>query len=166
MKRMSERFMEQSAIRPVEQFVEQSAEQSAEHAEQPVKRPIGRPAKRFAQRLLQYDDEGSGTISGIALIAVGAIMLATVAAAGNLLLCLHRAQNMADLASISAAQALYEGVSNPCGVAERTLSGNEVALESCSVQGEDVIVTARMSTKVPFVPEVNRRSRAGPIACG
>ncbi len=177
-KRMSERFVEQSAIRPVEQSVEQSAEQPAEHAEQsverpaerfaeqPVKRPIGRPAKRFAQRLLQYDDEGSGTISGIALIAVGAIMLATVAAAGNLLLCLHRAQNMADLASISAAQALYEGVSNPCGVAERTLSGNEVALESCSVQGEDVIVTARMSTKVPFVPEVNRRSRAGPIACG
>lgn len=162
MKRMSERFVEQSAIRPVEQ----SAEQPAEHAEQSVKRPIGRPAKRFAQRLLQYDDEGSGTISGIALIAVGAIMLATVAAAGNLLLCLHRAQNMADLASISAAQALYEGVSTPCGVAERTLSGNEVALESCSVQGEDVIVTARMSTKVPFVPEVNRRSRAGPIACG
>ncbi len=134
-------------------------------AEQPAKWPDKRCVKRFVKWLAWHDDEGSGTISGVALIAVAAIMLATVAAAGNLLLCLHRVQNMADLASVAAAQALYDGDADPCEAAERTLSGNEVALESCSTEDEDVIVTATISTSVPLVPEVSRRSRAGPIAC-
>ena len=133
-------------------------------AEQPAKQSDKRCVKRFVKWLAWHDDEGSGTISGVALIAVAAIMLAMVAAAGNLLLCLHRVQNMADLASVAAAQALYDGA-DPCAAAERTLSGNEVALESCSTEDEDVIVTATVSTSVPFVPEVSRRSRAGPIAC-
>lgn len=42
---------------------------------------------------IRGSDEGSGTISGVALIAVAAIMLGAAASAGNLLLCLHRAQN-------------------------------------------------------------------------
>ena len=44
---------------------------------------------------IRGSDEGSGTISGVALIAVAAIMLGAAASAGNLLLCLHRAQNAA-----------------------------------------------------------------------
>lgn len=132
--------------------------------EQPAKRPDKRCVKHLVKWLAWHDDEGSGTISGVALIAVAAIMLAMVAAAGNLLLCLHRVQNMADLASVAAAQALYDGA-DPCAAAERTLFGNEVALESCSTEDEDVIVTATVSTSVPLVPEVSRRSRAGPIAC-
>ncbi len=134
-------------------------------AKQPARRSNERCGKRFVKWLAWHDDEGSGTISGVALIAVAAIMLATVASAGNLLLCLHRVQNMADLASVAAAQALYDGDADPCAAAERTLSGNEVALESCSLEDEDVIVTAVISTSVPLVPEVSRRSRAGPIAC-
>jgi secretion/DNA translocation related TadE-like protein len=134
-------------------------------AKQPARRSNERCGKRFVKWLARHDDEGSGTISGVALIAVAAIMLATVASAGNLLLCLHRVQNMADLASVAAAQALYDGDADPCAAAERTLSGNEVALESCSLEDEDVIVTAVISTSVPLVPEVSRRSRAGPIAC-
>ena len=73
---------------------------------------------------IRGSDEGSGTISGVALIAVAAIMLGAAASAGNLLLCLHRAQNAADLASVAAANALYSGSSDPCSVAERTISGN------------------------------------------
>ncbi len=34
--------------------------------------------------------------------------------AGNLLLLLHRAQNTADLASVAAAQSLYDGSADPC----------------------------------------------------
>lgn len=139
--------------------VERSAEQSA-------KRSNERCVKRFVKCLAWHDDEGAGTISGVALIVVAAIMLATVASAGNLLLCLHRVQNMADLASVAAARALYDGDANPCAAAERTLSGNDVALESCSLEDEDVIVAATISTSVPLVPEVSRRSRAGPIECG
>ena len=63
---------------------------------------------------IRGSDEGSGTISGVALIAVAAIMLGAAASAGNLLLCLHRAQNAADLASVAAANALYSGSSDPC----------------------------------------------------
>ena len=49
--------------------------------------------KRFVKHWFAWireSDEGSGTISGVALIAVAAIMLSAVASAGNLLLCLHR----------------------------------------------------------------------------
>ena len=42
-------------------------------------------------RLFAKADEGSGTVSGITLIAATAVMLGVVAAAGNLLICLHRA---------------------------------------------------------------------------
>lgn len=150
------------AKRTPKRFAKCHAERSAER---PAKQSDERCVKCFVTWLARHDDEGSGTISGVALIAVAAIMLATVAAAGNLLLCLHRVQNMADLASVAAAQALYDGDADPCAAAERTLFGNEVALESCSLEDEDVIVTATVSTSVPFVPEVSRRSRAGPISC-
>ena len=46
--------------------VERSAEQSA-------KRSNERCVKRFVKCLVRHDDEGSGTISGVALIAVAAI---------------------------------------------------------------------------------------------
>lgn len=91
---------------------------------------------------IRGSDEGSGTISGVALIAVAAIMLGAAASAGNLLLCLHRAQNAADLASVAAANALYSGSSDPCSVAERTISGNNATIGSCTIEGEDVLVEA------------------------
>lgn len=72
--------------------------------------------KRFVKHWFAWirrSDEGSGTISGVALIAVAAIMLSAVASAGNLLLCLHHAQNAADLASVAAANALYGGSADP-----------------------------------------------------
>lgn len=92
---------------------------------------------------IRGSDEGSGTISGVALIAVAAIMLGAAASAGNLLLCLHRAQNAADLASVAAANALYSGSSDPCSVAERTISGNNATIGSCTIEGEDVLVEAQ-----------------------
>ena len=105
---------------------------------------------------IRGSDEGSGTISGVALIAVAAIMLGAAASAGNLLLCLHRAQNAADLAS---------GSSDPCSVAERTISGNNATIGSCTIEGEDVLVEAQVGTQMPFVSHVGKQSRAGPIVC-
>lgn len=60
---------------------------------------------RRVSHVLKGADEGAGTISGVALIAIVAAMLGAVAMAGNLLLCVHRAQNTADLASVVAVQA-------------------------------------------------------------
>lgn len=65
-------------------------------------------------RLFAKADEGSGTVSGIALIAATAVMLGVVAATGNLLICLHRAQHVADLAAVASATALHEGSAVPC----------------------------------------------------
>ena len=87
------------------------------------------------------------------------------ASAGNLLLCLHRAQNAADLASVAAANALYSGSSDPCSVAERTISGNNATIGSCTIEGEDVLVEAQVGTQMPFVSHVGKQSRAGPIVC-
>ena len=103
---------------------------------------------------IRGSDEGSGTISGVALIAVAAIMLGAAASAGNLLLCLHRAPN-----------ALYSGSSDPCSVAERTISGNNATIGSCTIEGEDVLVEAQVGTQMPFVSHVGKQSRAGPIVC-
>ena len=127
-----------------------------------------RDVKRFVKHWFAWirrSDEGSGTMSGVALIAVAAIMLSAVASAGNLLLCLHRAQNAADLASVAAANALYGGSADPCYVAERTISGNNATIGSCTIEGEDVLVEAQVGTQVPFVSHVSKRSRAGPIVC-
>ena len=132
----------------------------------------GRKGMGNVKRLVKHwfawirgSDEGSGTISGVALIAVAAIMLGAAASAGNLLLCLHRAQNVADLASVAAANALYSGSSDPCSVAERTISGNNVTIGSCTIEGEDVLVEAQVGTQMPFVSHVGKQSRAGPIVC-
>ncbi|WP_081738522.1 Rv3654c family TadE-like protein [Bifidobacterium moukalabense] len=116
-------------------------------------------------RLFAKSDEGSGTVSGIALITVAAVMLGVVAAAGNLLICLHRAQYVADLAAVAAATALREGSATPCEAASRTTHGNDGELQSCAILGEDVQVTVGVGTKVPFASQVSKSSRAGPVAC-
>ena len=96
---------------------------------------------RRVSHVLKGADEGAGTISGVALIAIVAAMLGAVAMAGNLLLCVHRA------------------------AASRTTSGNGTRLESCAIEGEDAVVAVQAATQVPFAPWVVRQSRAGPIAC-
>lgn len=124
--------------------------------------------KQYVRRVLHVlkgADEGSGTISGVALIAIVAAMLGAVAMAGNLLLCVHRAQNTADLASVAAAQSLRDGAADPCAAASRTTSGNGTRLESCAIEGEDAVVAVRADTQGPFAPWVVRQSRAGPITC-
>ena len=93
------------------------------------------------------------------------VCVGAAASAGNLLLCLHRAQNAADLASVAAANALYSGSSDPCSVAERTISGNNATIGSCTIEGEDVLVAAQVGTQMPFVSHVGKQSRAGPIVC-
>ena len=103
---------------------------------------------RRVSHVLKGADEGSGTISGVALIAIVAAMLGAVAMAGNLLLCVHRAQNTADLASVAAAQSLRDGAADPCAAASRTTSGNGTRLESCAIEGEDAVGAVRADTLV------------------
>ena len=91
---------------------------------------------RRVSHVLKGADEGAGTISGIALIAIVAAMLGAVAMAGNLLLCVHRAQNTADLASVAAAQSLRDGAADPCAEAQAADSEERV-LETIKRDGRD-----------------------------
>jgi hypothetical protein len=50
-------------------------------------------------------------------------------------------------------------------VAERTISGNNATIGSCTIEGEDVLVEAQVGTQMPFVSHVGKQSRAGPIVC-
>lgn len=116
-------------------------------------------------RWMRGADEGSGTISGVALIAIAAIMIGAIAMAGDMLMCVHRAQNTADMAATVAADSLRNGASDPCEPASRTAVGHGTQLMSCVIEDEDASVTVRAATKVPFAPWVVRQSRAGPIDC-
>ena len=119
-----------------------------------------------ARRWLGGADEGSGTISGVALIAVASIMLGAIAMAANLLFCAHRAQNTADMVAVAVATSLRDGAVDPCSSASRTAAANETLLPSGAIEGEDALVSVRSATQLPFAPWVERQSRAGPIACG
>ena len=111
-------------------------------------------------------DIGSGTMAGMMLVMVAAVALATIAAAGNLLICRSQARAVADLSAIAAAVALRDGSSDPCALAERSAQLNGAALESCSIDGEDVRLAVSVRTRVPFAPNISVRSRAGPVECG
>ncbi|WP_238548494.1 Rv3654c family TadE-like protein [Bifidobacterium biavatii] len=128
---------------------------------------------------LRGADVGSGTVAGVMLILLVAVMLSVVAAAGNLLVCQARARSAADLAALSAAVALRDGADDSCGVASVVVSsfarefagsglgsdGVASRLDACAIDGEDVQVTVAVATQVPFAPHVERSSRAGPVAC-
>ncbi|MBW3093033.1 flp pilus-assembly TadE/G-like family protein [Bifidobacterium sp. 82T10] len=127
---------------------------------------------------LRGADAGSGTVAGVMLILLVAVMLSVVAAAGNLLVCQTRARSAADLAALSAAVALRDGVDDPCGVASTVVfsfarefagsglgSGDAMRLDDCVIDGEDMQVIVAVATQVPFAPHVERSSRAGPVEC-
>ncbi|KAB8286936.1 pilus biosynthesis protein TadE [Bifidobacterium ramosum] len=110
-------------------------------------------------------DRGSGTVAGAMLILVVGVMLSVVAAAGHLLVCQRRAQAVADVVAVSAANALRNGSDDPCVIARVTASANEVRLRTCVVDAEDVQVTTIVPTQVPFAAQVSRSARAGPVDC-
>ncbi|MBB2955312.1 secretion/DNA translocation related TadE-like protein [Bifidobacterium commune] len=110
-------------------------------------------------------DEGSGTINGVMLIAVAAVLISAIAAGGNVLLCISQARSAADQAAIAGAYSASDGDFDPCLKSRITASLNDAAVVSCTVVEEDVTVKAEVKTAVPFVPSVSRMARAGPVEC-
>lgn len=110
-------------------------------------------------------DEGSGTINGVMLIAVAAVLISAIAAGGNVLLCISQARSAADQAAIAGAYSASDGDFDPCLKSRITASLNDASVVSCTVVDEDVTVKAEVKTAVPFVPAVSRMARAGPVEC-
>lgn len=112
-------------------------------------------------------DGGSGTMAGVMLIMVAALMLTVAAAAGNLLVCQTHARSIADLAAIQAAVAWHRGgTDDPCALAVEVAASNGGSIVRCAVDGDDVELGVAVSTMVPLAPQVERESRAGPVECG
>ena len=97
--------------------------------------------RAYCSRLMQ-SDEGSGTMACVMLIALAAALIATVASVGGALLCRSRARSAADATALSAASAYWSGgASDPCAVGRRAAAENDAQLESCAVEGDDIVVT-------------------------
>ena len=47
----------------------------------------------------------------------------------------------------------------------RAAAENDAQLESCAVEGDDIVVTVSVPLRLPFMSRVSQRSRAGPISC-
>ncbi|WEV41724.1 flp pilus-assembly TadE/G-like family protein [Bifidobacterium sp. ESL0682] len=123
------------------------------------------PSGRKPLKAFEKCDEGSGTINGVMLIAVTAILISAVALGGNLLLCISEARSAADQAAIAGAQSARDGDLDPCLQSHAAASANKASLVSCKVVEEDVTVKVAVKTVVPFAPLVSRMARAGPVEC-
>ncbi|WEV46409.1 flp pilus-assembly TadE/G-like family protein [Bifidobacterium sp. ESL0690] len=131
-------------------------------------KPAAAPASVIARhRLLNAGayDEGSGTINGVMLIAVAAILISAVALGGNFLVCVSDARSAADQAAIAGAESARDGDFDPCIKSRLATTLNKAALVICKVDEEDVTVKVAVKTAVPFAPLVSRMARAGPVEC-
>ena len=87
----------------------------------------------------------------VMLIALAAALIATVASVGGALLCRSRARSAADATALSAASAYWSGgASDPCAVGRRAAAENDAQLESCAVEGDDIVVTVSVPLRLSF----------------
>jgi secretion/DNA translocation related TadE-like protein len=76
----------------------------------------------------------------------------------------HRAATAADLAALSGAQAVQSD-EDPCATARRIAGKQGASLDSCTVSGEEVSVTAGVPVELGSLgrPVVRSTARAGPV---
>ncbi|MDO4785294.1 MAG: flp pilus-assembly TadE/G-like family protein [Propionibacteriaceae bacterium] len=115
------------------------------------------------------DERGSGSLlavaASLALIGFAAVVVWVVAWFG----CLHRADQVADLASSAGAEAFAVG-GDPCGVAARVAELNKARLTSCQSGGGPGHFVVKAEVAVPLHPrvpgapeEVRSRAAAGVV---
>ncbi|PJM75809.1 Rv3654c family TadE-like protein [Bifidobacterium simiarum] len=110
-------------------------------------------------------EQGSGTVTGVALVCAVGVMLSVILAVGNVLMSKSRAQTAADNAALAGATALYESTGAPCAIASNVAARNGGTLTSCEVHGEDVVAAASVRSRVPVVGDVEAHAKAGPKDC-
>ena len=112
----------------------------------------------------QRGERGSGTVL---MLAIGLVVLLcglTVVLWAAISTAHHRASVAADLAALSAAQAMQSG-DDPCPVAKRIAVGHRAVVERCSTDGEDVTVVTGVAVELGSLgrPVVRAQARAGPV---
>ncbi|ADB29681.1 hypothetical protein Kfla_0560 [Kribbella flavida DSM 17836] len=115
-------------------------------------------------RSIATDERGGATLlvlfTALFLLAVGA--LATVWS--TISLAHHRASAAADLAALSAAQAIQSGIPNPCAAATRAAATQQATISRCAQQGEAVSVAASVTLRLGALgtPTITTYAHAGP----
>lgn len=106
-------------------------------------------------------DSGGATVLVVAMAGVLMFVTLGLATAGGLVTAQRRAQSAADLTALAAAAAMDL---DACAEALRVAAANAAALDSCAVDGADVLVT--VSVAGPTMPgrdlRVSAEARAGP----
>ena len=95
------------------------------------------------------------------------IMLAVVGLAvqlGAATLARQRAETGADLAALAGAAKVLQGPDVVCANVVAVATANEVAVDSCTVSGTDVLVIVRSQLRAgPISGAATGRARAGPV---
>lgn len=116
------------------------------------------------RRLRPTDERGSGSVFvlAIVMVIVTALTAVTVLVSGHATR--HRAAAAADLAALAGAEHAASGGPEPCVVARRVARANGAELRDCVVDGGEVEVQVRvaMATVPAWLPDQDRRARAGP----
>ncbi|MFT8358261.1 Rv3654c family TadE-like protein [Bifidobacterium aquikefiri] len=118
-----------------------------------------------ANRWYAAHDAGSGTLQATALICCIGVVLMISLAFGAMVLAKAKAQTASDSAALVAAQAWQEGNADPCELARKALMANDAVFVSCSIDKDDIIVTAEVAVSITLIPSMTYASRAGPQEC-
>jgi secretion/DNA translocation related TadE-like protein len=108
-------------------------------------------------------DRGAVTVLALAVLAMLILLTAGFGVAEAIVVAHRRAQAAADLAALAAAQAIQRA-RDPCGEASTVAAGNGAALDQCRIDGEDVLVTARVPGPrwLGAHGDLSAQARAGP----
>ncbi|HET8615805.1 MAG TPA: Rv3654c family TadE-like protein [Actinomycetales bacterium] len=113
-------------------------------------------------------ERGSATVLVLGVCLLTVVLLTTVAALGSALVARHRAESVADLAALAAADVLVgRAAGQPCAAARAAVAANsrgDVTVVECRPERDavEVEVTVRPVGWVAAVGSATARARAGP----
>jgi secretion/DNA translocation related TadE-like protein len=109
-------------------------------------------------------ERGFVSVAVVGLAAVVLAISAVVATLASVAVARHRAASAADLAALAGAQHALEGQQQACQAAARSADRQGAALDSCSLDGDQVSVVVRV--RLGSLGSARARARAGPVRGG
>lgn len=136
-------------------------------------RPVGtaerskrwaRGSARVAGRCQRHNDHGVATVYACLGVVIMLAVLGLALQLGAATLARQRAETGADLAALAGAAKVLQGPGVVCAKVVAIATANEVAVDSCTVNGTDVLVIVRSQVNTgPISGSATGRARAGPV---
>ena len=110
------------------------------------------------------NDRGVATVFMCMGVALVLVMTALAIHLGAAVLARQRAETAADLAALAGAALVMQGPDLVCADVVRVAGANGATVDSCVVQGTDVLVSVVARVQAgPISGTVSARARAGPV---